>query len=149
MRIQTVLLQITTLLPTFSMAEQAASSGDARTGLEPPPGPQIKKELAPRLSEAAAIFLPASPEWNELVVRASTPRVAPSFIVSVQPATEQDVQEIVSDRASPARPRMRTDSSRSNTRIASTSPSLRWQEPMGGLPRSMTCVAASRSICAE
>lgn len=59
------------------------------------PGERVIKELGPQLSQHASIVLPSSDEGSNLLVRASTPRVAPAFVAIVEVATEQDVQKTV------------------------------------------------------
>jgi hypothetical protein len=61
-----------------------------------PCGRGIKVDLGPRLSKGARIALTDSPGWDVLTSRAATPRIRPSFIASVEVATEEDVQETVS-----------------------------------------------------
>lgn len=58
-------------------------------------GNHIKAELGPLLSEGASISLSSSPEWEDLVERATSPRVEPSFVASIEAATEEDVQMTV------------------------------------------------------
>lgn len=70
----------------------------ARAGAEPRgggPNHQVESELGPLLSSGAAISIPSSLGWDEQLVRASSPRIHPGFLASVEPATEQDVQETV------------------------------------------------------
>ncbi|KAK0724875.1 hypothetical protein B0H67DRAFT_657667 [Lasiosphaeris hirsuta] len=56
---------------------------------------RILRELGPRLSGGASILVPSSPGWDQALVRAASPRIHPGFVASVEPATEQDVQEII------------------------------------------------------
>lgn len=58
-------------------------------------GKAIQKELGPLLSAGANIVLPSSPEADELLVRASTPRISPGYVAIVEVATEEDVQKTV------------------------------------------------------
>jgi len=62
---------------------------------ECPSSRRIVRELGPLLFKQAAILTPASPEWNELLRRASTPRIHPGFVVVVDVAGEEDVQATV------------------------------------------------------
>lgn len=62
-------------------------------------GLKFQQQLTPLLSEKAVVSFPFSPGWDELAVRASTPRVAPDFIAVVEVATEEDVQNTVSELA--------------------------------------------------
>ncbi|KAG9258516.1 uncharacterized protein F5Z01DRAFT_670231 [Emericellopsis atlantica] len=55
----------------------------------------VQSQLAPLLSEDAVITFPSSPDWDGLVERASTPRVAPGFLAVVEVATEEDVQQTI------------------------------------------------------
>ncbi len=77
-------------LAIVSVLLQAASvwANDCR-------GKAIQKELGPLLSADAEIVLPSSPEAEDLLVRASTPRIAPSYVAIVEAATEEDVQKTV------------------------------------------------------
>jgi len=81
-----LLLQSTT---TFAAAVTPTTN-------ECPSAERIRKELAPELSVGAEILTPSSPGWgNIVVVRASTPRIHPEFVVSVLVATAEDVQATV------------------------------------------------------
>lgn len=53
-------------------------------------------DLEPLLSEGARVSLPDAAAWDDLLVRASAPRVAPDFVVAVEPLTEEDISNIVS-----------------------------------------------------
>lgn len=55
----------------------------------------IRKALAPQLSENSTIVLPGEQGFSKLEIRASSPRVQPSFTAIVEPTTEEDVQSIV------------------------------------------------------
>lgn len=57
---------------------------------------RIMAELGPLLSKGAAISLPSSAAWEELMIRAAGPRIAPNFAASVEVTTEADVQNTVS-----------------------------------------------------
>jgi hypothetical protein len=52
-------------------------------------------ELRPLLSSNAIVTLPNDTRWGELEIRASSPRVSPSYNVIVEVATEADVQAVV------------------------------------------------------
>ncbi|KAI6782598.1 6-hydroxy-D-nicotine oxidase [Emericellopsis cladophorae] len=55
----------------------------------------VQEQLALLLSEDAVISFPSSPDWDGLIERASTPRVAPGFLAVVEVATEKDVQQTI------------------------------------------------------
>lgn len=52
-------------------------------------------ELAPVLSPGSAITLPWGNSWQQLLQRASAPRISPDYVAVVEVATEKDVQETV------------------------------------------------------
>jgi len=83
MRFLSALLYGSALLQNIAATDPHSGAGD------------IVKELGPRLSKGASISLPSSPEWDDLQVRASTPRIHPGYLAAVQVATEKDVQETV------------------------------------------------------
>jgi len=56
---------------------------------------QVREHLTPRLSEDATITFPGEPEWDELNIRAASPRVNPHYVAVVEVATEADVQETI------------------------------------------------------
>ncbi len=58
-------------------------------------GQQIQSELGRRLSKEATFVLPSSLQWDEVLSSASFPRLNPSVVASIEPATDGDVQEIV------------------------------------------------------
>lgn len=51
--------------------------------------------LQPLLSKNARIVLPTDREWDDLQIRATSPRIHPNFNVVVEVATEEDVQKTV------------------------------------------------------
>ncbi|KAF2492995.1 FAD-binding domain-containing protein [Lophium mytilinum] len=51
--------------------------------------------LEPQLSNKAAIVYPHDPDWAELLVRGSSPRIYPNYNVVVEVGTEGDVQKTV------------------------------------------------------
>ncbi|KAH7025021.1 uncharacterized protein B0I36DRAFT_387406 [Microdochium trichocladiopsis] len=55
----------------------------------------IELDLAPVLSDGAAVVFPGDEAWHDLVARASTPRVAPQYIAVVEVATEADVEHTI------------------------------------------------------
>ncbi|KAI7185465.1 hypothetical protein KC352_g22587 [Hortaea werneckii] len=55
----------------------------------------IERELSPRLSPDAAIILPGNASFDSFEVRASSPRIEPSFSAVVEVSTEEDVQHTV------------------------------------------------------
>lgn len=55
----------------------------------------IERELRPRLSPEAAIILPGNASFDSFEVRASSPRIEPSFSAVVEVSTEEDVQHTV------------------------------------------------------
>jgi hypothetical protein len=61
-------------------------------------GKAIQEELGPLLSENATIVLPSSPDAEDLLVRASSPRISPNYVAIVEVATEEDVQKTVCTR---------------------------------------------------
>lgn len=70
--------------------------GDAATAQnECDAGETIARELGPLLSKDAAIVLPSSADGKALLIRASSPRISPSYDAIVEVATESDVQETV------------------------------------------------------
>ena len=77
-----------------------------------PTDSQIQMELGHRLSNKAALSVATSPEWNQLLLRASSPRIRPGFVASVEPATEEDVQEA----ASPVSAALASDQKKQNRR---------------------------------
>jgi hypothetical protein len=56
---------------------------------------EIGKRLGPKLSENAAILLPSSNEWDDVIERASYPRINPDYKAVVEVATEADVEATV------------------------------------------------------
>jgi hypothetical protein len=94
MKFLTALLRIAVLLQSFG--PHALAEDDFQYHFECPSGRRVKRELGPRLSGRASISLPSSPEWDLLLARAGSPRINPLFVASVEPATEDDVQETVS-----------------------------------------------------
>lgn len=56
----------------------------------------IISELPLLLSEDAAVIFPWDARWDELQIRAASPRISPSYSVVVEAATEEDVQKTVS-----------------------------------------------------
>ncbi|KAI9903504.1 hypothetical protein N3K66_000033 [Trichothecium roseum] len=52
-------------------------------------------DLEPLLSEGARVSLPDAAAWDDLLVRASAPRVAPGFVVAVEPLTEEDISNTI------------------------------------------------------
>ena len=56
----------------------------------------ITTYLRPRLSLHAAVILPGSDQYLTLEIRASSPRISPTFSAIVEVATEEDVQQTVS-----------------------------------------------------
>lgn len=68
---------------------------------------QLMNKLAASLSEDATVTLPWSSEWGNLTLRASTPRISPNYIATVEVATEADVQHVV--RSTDTRPLTRPD----------------------------------------
>ncbi|KAJ4318684.1 hypothetical protein N0V94_004301 [Neodidymelliopsis sp. IMI 364377] len=52
-------------------------------------------ELRPLLSSNAIVTLPNDTRWSEFEIRASSPRVSPSYNIIVEVATEADVQAVV------------------------------------------------------
>lgn len=55
----------------------------------------IESELSPRLSPGAAIILPGNASFDSFEVRASSPRIEPTFSAVVEVSTEEDVQHTV------------------------------------------------------
>lgn len=55
----------------------------------------ITAELGPNLSPAATVVLPGNSSYQDLEIRASSPRISPTFSAVVEVATEQDVQHTV------------------------------------------------------
>lgn len=55
----------------------------------------VRKHLTPLLSKNATITYPGQPEWDELNLRAATPRVNPNYVAVVEVATEADVQHTI------------------------------------------------------
>lgn len=55
----------------------------------------IVATLVPRLSQEAAIVLPEDDTFATFLIRASSPRIQPSFYAIVEPATQEDVEETV------------------------------------------------------
>ncbi|CAI6236349.1 unnamed protein product [Periconia digitata] len=55
----------------------------------------MAEALSPLLSKTASLYLPSDPEWNDLQVRGSSPRVQPNFDMVVEVGTEGDVQATV------------------------------------------------------
>lgn len=56
---------------------------------------QALTELRPLLSPSALITLPNTPHFTELQIRASSPRISPSYSAVVEVATEEDVTAVV------------------------------------------------------
>ena len=56
---------------------------------------QAISALRPQLSKEAIVTFPWNPRWNELQIRASSPRVHPAYNVVVEIASEADVQATV------------------------------------------------------
>lgn len=57
----------------------------------------LQEQLTPLLSEDAVLSFPSSEAWDSLNQRASSPRVAPNYVAVVEVATEEDVQNTVSE----------------------------------------------------
>ena len=85
-----VLLQCTGAQGVLSQVEGGGDFGSN-------PEHRIESELGPLLSAEAAISVPSSPGWDQLVLQASAPRIHPGFLASVKVATEEDVQETASN----------------------------------------------------
>jgi len=115
------LLRIAVFLHSV-LALPEANFNNPRDDLECPSSDRIKADLGPRLSSGAAISIPSSPEWDQLVARSGSPRIHPIFLASVQPATEKDVQETARAPTTGSLPKREpsTDLRRSNMRINST-----------------------------
>lgn len=78
-------------IATVLLQAVAALASDCR-------GKAIQMELGPLLSENATIVLPSSPDADDLLVRASSPRISPNYVAIVEVATEEDVQKTVCTR---------------------------------------------------
>lgn len=55
----------------------------------------IAVDLASSLSPHAAILLPGNGSFHALEIRASSPRIEPTFTAIVEVATEEDIQQTV------------------------------------------------------
>ncbi|KAK3346361.1 hypothetical protein B0T25DRAFT_460893 [Lasiosphaeria hispida] len=98
MRLPTFLLRAGLLLQIGSgqvLGTDAHLLRHSQDHIDCPSGSRIQRELGPRLSGAASILAPSSPGWHQALVRATSPRINPAFVTSVEPATEQDVQETI------------------------------------------------------
>lgn len=92
-------LGVLALAAGMTFTESYGSSKGFARGTSGPPSDccDISTVLKPRLSEEASIYLPSQDDtFTSLEVRASSPRVQPTFTAIVEPATEQDVQCIAS-----------------------------------------------------
>jgi len=56
----------------------------------------IVSELPSLLSKDAAVVFPWDTRWDDLQIRAASPRISPSYSIVVEVATEDDVQKTVS-----------------------------------------------------
>ncbi len=52
-------------------------------------------EMQPKLSPGAQVIFPWNPQWHDLQIRGSSPRIQPNYSVVVEVATEQDVATVV------------------------------------------------------
>jgi len=99
MGILTVLLRTVVLLQSIGSripAHVSALGIEPQSGIRCPTGRQIQRGLGLRLSNNAVLLVASSPEWDQLLLRASSPRIRPDFVASVEPVTEKDVQETAS-----------------------------------------------------
>lgn len=55
----------------------------------------VEEHLTPLLSEGARISFHGTSGWDDLLGRASAPRVAPGYVAVVEVAIESDVQNVV------------------------------------------------------
>ena len=59
-------------------------------------GQQIENDLQTFLSPEASFYLPSDPNYKMETTQRWTTYSEPSYVISVKPSTEQDVQSIVS-----------------------------------------------------
>ena len=58
-------------------------------------GPEIASYFRAHLSKASGVYLPSDSNYNQETLPRWNAFSAPTYIVSVKPATDQDVQKIV------------------------------------------------------
>jgi hypothetical protein len=65
-------------------------------------GDDIARQLRSSLSPESGIYLPNDPQWQKKALQLWSQWKAPTFIVSVKPKQQQDLQKVVS-QAMPVR----------------------------------------------